>query len=148
MEYLETGEIVSVHGIKGEVKVYPWADYPEFLEDFDEFYIKNSKQQYQKLIAQEIRCHKNMVLVKFEGIDTVEIARTLIGKIAYIDKGLVELEEGRYFVADLIGCTVINAETQEIIGVVEDVDNFGASDIYTVKTSEGKSYLFPAVKDF
>ncbi|MEG0020066.1 MAG: 16S rRNA processing protein RimM, partial [Oscillospiraceae bacterium] len=65
MEYLETGEIVSVHGIKGEVKVYPWADYPEFLEDFDEFYIKNSKQQYQKLTVQEIRCHKNMVLVKF-----------------------------------------------------------------------------------
>ncbi len=64
MNYIQTGEIVSVHGIKGEVKVYPWADYPEFLEEFDRFYIQKNKMHFQAMNAEQVRCHKNMVIIK------------------------------------------------------------------------------------
>lgn len=148
MNYIQTGEIVSVHGIKGEVKVYPWADYPEFLEEFDRFYIQKNKMHYQGLNAEQVRCHKNMVIIKFEGIDTVEMARNYIGKIVYIDRDEIELEEGTYFIEDLIGCTVINDETDQEIGKVDSVDNFGASDVYTIKNDEGKEFMFPAVDEF
>ena len=148
MNYIESGEIVSVHGIKGEVKVYPWAEYPEFLEEFDRFYIKVNKMHYMAFDAEEVRCHKNMVLIKFEGIDTVEQARELIGKIVYLDRDEIELEEGTYFIEDLIGCKVINDETEEDIGTVQAVDNFGASDVYTILNAEGKDFMFPAVDEF
>ena len=148
MNYIETGEIVSVHGIKGEVKVYPWADYPEFLEEFDRFYIKVNKMHYKAFDAEEVRCHKNMVLIKFEGVDTVEQARELIGKVINLDRDEIELEEGTYFIEDLIGCKVINDETEEEIGTVQAVDNFGASDVYTIEGEGGKEYMFPAVDEF
>ena len=148
MNYIQTGEIVSVHGIKGEVKVYPWADYPEFLEEFDRFYIQANKMHYKALYAEEVRCHKNMVLIKFEGIDTVEQAREYIGKIIYLDRDEIELEEGTYFIEDLIGCTVINDETADILGTVKTVDNFGASDVYTIVNAQGREFMFPAVDEF
>ncbi|MBQ6930033.1 MAG: 16S rRNA processing protein RimM [Oscillospiraceae bacterium] len=148
MNYIETGEIVSVHGIKGEVKVYPWADYPEFLEEFDRFYIKVNKMHYKAFDAEEVRCHKNMVLIKFEGIDTVEQARELIGKVINLDRDEIELEEGTYFIEDLMGCTVINDDTDETVGTVKAVDNFGASDVYTIEADDGKEYMFPAVDEF
>ena len=148
MNYIQTGEIVAVHGIKGEVKVYPWADYPEFLEEFDRFYIQANRMHYKALDAQEVRCHKNMVLIKFEGIDTVEQAREYIGKILYLDRDEIELEEGTYFIEDLIGCSVINDETAETVGEVKAVDNFGASDVYTIVNAQGKEFMFPAVDEF
>ena len=126
MNYIQTGEIVAVHGIKGEVKVYPWADYPEFLEEFDTFFIQVNKMHYKAFYAQEVRCHKNMVLIKFEGIDTVEQAREYIGKVIYLDRDEIELEEGTYFIEDLIGCTVVNDETDAVMGEVKDVNNVGA----------------------
>lgn len=148
MNYIQTGEIVAVHGVKGEVKVYPWADYPEFLEEFDRFYIQTNKMHYKAFDATEVRCHKNMVLIKFEGIDTVEQAREYIGKVICLDRDEIELEEGTYFVEDLIGCTVINDETNAEIGKVTAVDNFGASDVYTIKDAQDKEYMFPAVDEF
>ena len=148
MNYIQTGEIVAVHGIKGEVKIYPWADYPEFLEEFDRFYIKVNKMHYKAFDAEEVRCHKNMVLIKFEGIDTVEQARELIGKVINLDRDEIELEEGTYFIEDLIGCTVVDDATEKVVGVVKAVDNFGASDVYTIESEDGKEYMFPAVDEF
>ena len=148
MSYIETGEIVALHGIKGEVKVYPWADYPEFLEEFDRFYIKANKMHYKCYGAEEVRCHKNTVLIKFSGIDTVEQARELIGKVICLDKDEIELEEGTYFIEDLVGCKIINDETDKIIGTVSAVDNYGASDVYTILDASGKEFMFPAVDEF
>ena len=148
MNYIETGEITSLHGINGEVKVYPWADYPQFLEEFDTFYIKKNKMHFQRLKATSVRAHKNTVLIRFEGIDNTELARNLIGKVIYIDREEIELEEGFYFVADLIGCSVVNHETGEEIGTVVDVKNHGASDIYYIEGKNGQEYMFPAVEEF
>lgn len=148
MNYIETGEIVTVHGIKGDVKVYPWADYPQFLEEFDTFYIAKGKSGFQKLKAVSVRTQKNMVIIHFEGYDNPEDARVLIGKTIYLDRDEIELEEGSYFVADLIGCKVVNRETGRSIGTVKDVKNLGASDIYYISGNDGKEYLFPAVDEF
>jgi len=103
---------------------------------------------YKAFDAEEVRCHKNMVLIKFEGIDTVEQARELIGKVINLDRDEIELEEGTYFIEDLIGCTVINDDTDETVGTVKAVDNFGASDVYTIEAYDGKEYMFPAVDEF
>ena len=148
MEYIETGEIVTVFGIKGEVKVYPWADYPRFLEEFSTFYIKDRNGTYKKLTATSVRTQKNMVIIQFEGINTVEIARTLVGNVLYLDKDSIPMEDGRFFVADLIGCKVIDNDTKEIIGTVKDVKNLGSCDIYFINGTDGKEYLFPAVDEF
>ncbi|MBR5521777.1 MAG: 16S rRNA processing protein RimM [Oscillospiraceae bacterium] len=148
MNYIETGEIISIHGIRGEVKVYPWADYPQFLEEFDTFYIKKNKMHFQRLKATSVRAHKNTVLIRFEGIDNTELARNLVGKVLYLDRDEIELEEGTYFVADLIGCKVVNGETAEEIGTVTDVKFLGASDIYYIQGNDGKEYMFPAVDEF
>ncbi len=148
MNYIETGEIISVHGIRGEVKVYPWADYPEFLEEFDRFYIKVNRMHYKAFDAEQVRCHKNTVLIKFKGIDTVEQARELIGKVINLDRDEIELEDGTYFIQDLIGCSVVDNATDDVIGTLTAVDNFGASDIYTIQDKDGKEYMFPAVDEF
>ena len=148
MNYIETGEITPLHGIHGEVKVYPWADYPEFLEEFDTFYIKKNKMHYQRMRATSVRTHKGMVLIQFEGIDNTELARNLIGKVIYLDRDEIELEEGFYFVADLIGCKIVNVETEEEIGTLTDVKNLGASDIYYIEGKNGEEFMFPAVEEF
>ncbi len=148
MNYIETGEIISIHGIRGEVKVYPWADYPRFLEEFDTFYIKKNKMHFQRLTATSVRAHQNTVLIQFAGIDNTELARNLVGKVLYLDRDEIELEEGTYFVADLVGCMVVNGETGEEIGTVTDVKFLGASDIYYIQGNDGKEYMFPAVDEF
>ncbi len=148
MNYIETGEIVTVFGIKGEVKVYPWADYPQFLEEFDTFYIQKNRMKYEAMEAESVRTQKNMVIIKFKGIDDVDTARKLVGKTLYLDRDEIELEEGSYFVADLIGCTVIDDDRDSVIGTVISVDNFGASDVYTIRNSEGAEFFFPAVDEF
>ncbi len=148
MNYIETGEIVTVFGIKGEVKVYPWADYPQFLEEFDTFYIQKNRMKYEAMEAESVRTQKNMVIIKFAGIDDVDTARKLVGKTLYLDRDEIELEEGSYFVADLIGCTVIDDDKDSVIGTVVSVDNFGASDVYTIRNGEGGEFYFPAVDEF
>ena len=148
MQYIETGEIISLHGIRGEVKVYPWADYPQFLEEFDTFYIQKNKMYYQPLHAVNVRTHKNVVIIQFEGIDNTETARNLIGKTLYLDRDEIELEENTYFVADLIGCRVVNYLDGTEIGQITDVQNLGAGDIYFIQTARGKQVLFPAVDEF
>ena len=148
MEYIETGEIVTVFGIRGEVKVYPWADYPGFLEEFDTFYLSEGKKGYVRMKAENVRVQKNMVIIKFAGTDTVEAARGLVGRTVYLDRDEIELEDGTYFVVDLIGCEVIEDSTGKSLGRVESVDNYGANDVYTVKDGNGKEFLFPAVDEF
>ncbi len=148
MEYIQTGEIVSTHGIKGEIKIYPHADHPQMFLDFDTFYIKKNKMHYKELKVETIRVHKNMVLVKFLDIDSVELARNLIGSEVYLNKDEIELPEGRYFVSDLIGSSVVNDDTNEVYGSIYDIKFLGASDIYYIKNEEGKEFMFPAVDEF
>lgn len=142
-QYLEIGKIVSVQGIKGEVRVNPWSDSPDFLLEFDEFYYENGKE---KITILNSRVQKNVVILKIEGIDTVEEAQKLRNKILYINREDIELEDGVYFIQDLIGVKVINKDDNSIIyGDIVDVSPTGANDVYHIKADDGKLYYIPAI---
>lgn len=142
--YLETGRIVGTHGVRGELRVQPWSDNPAFLAGFDAFYLDSRGEK--RLEAERVRPHGNVVLLKARGVDTIEEAEKLRGKVLYIDRSAIRLEEGRYFIQDLIGCKVVDADSGETLGSLSDVSETGANDVWHVKR-EGKEYLVPAIPD-
>lgn len=143
-QYLETGKITGTHGLKGEVRVQPWADSPEFLAEFDELYLDKGSR---KIEITSSRVHKNMLIMKIKGIDTIEEADALRNKVLYMNRDDVELEEGAYFIQDLIGLDVIDDDTGERLGSLDDVSETGANDVYHVKTDDGRVFLIPVIPD-
>ena len=141
-QFLQAGQIVSTHGVQGEVKILPWADAPEFLLDFDTFYLNG--KPYEVVSS---RVHKTCVLAKLRGVDTPEAAILLRGQTVSIDRSGVKLPEGTVFIADLIGCRVLNDDTGEELGTLRDVLTLPSSDVYVIGGA-GKQYMIPAVKEF
>lgn len=144
--YLEAGKFVSTHGVLGELKAYPYCDGPEFLCGFEQFYL--SPEGGSPVRVETARVHKNITLVKLAGVDSVEAARVFINKMFYIHRSQVTLPQGRYFIQDLIGCAVKDADTGALYGTITDVTNNGASDIYAIRKENGQTALFPAVDAF
>ncbi len=142
-QYLEIGKIVSVFGLKGEVKVQPWCDTPDFLCEFDTLYWKSGTP----VNVVHSRVQKNIVVMKLEGCDTVEEAQKLRGRVLYMDRDDVELEEGAYFVQDLIGLKVVDAETGEEYGALAEVSETGANDVYHLRRPDGTMCYIPAIPD-
>ncbi|MCI7767733.1 MAG: ribosome maturation factor RimM [Oscillospiraceae bacterium] len=141
--FLEIGKIVAVQGLKGEVRVDPWCDSPDFLCEFEQLYFNKGETPVTVVKA---RPHKNIVLMKIEGVDTPEDAQKLRGKILYMDREDVELEEGCYFVQDLIGLEVVDADDGRVYGKLSQVTATGANDVYHIKDGD-KEYLIPAIPD-
>ena len=140
--YIETGKIVGPHGVRGMVRVQPWADSGEFLRKFSNFYLdENGKETLE---VKTVQPHGNVVLIAFRGVDTIESAEALRGKILYIRREDAALPEGRYFVSDLIGCAVFDSESGDKLGELTDVSKTGANDVWHIKKDE-KEYLLPAV---
>lgn len=142
--FLETGKIVTTHGIAGEVRVYPWCDAPDFLLGFDTLYLDRGRQPVQ---VENARVHKNIVILKLAGVDTMDDALLLRNKILYIDRDDVELEEGEYFVQDLIGLAVLDADTGREYGTLTEVSQTGANDVYHIRRDGGPERLIPAIPD-
>lgn len=142
-EYLEAGKIVNTHGIRGEVKIMPYCDSPELLCDFDRLFMGKSLKE---IYIERSRVQKNMIICKIEGVDTPEDAEKLRNKMLYMHRDDLELDEDTYFIQDLIGMTVKDADTGEIYGIIDDVFQTGANDVYSIKNSD-KSYLVPAIAD-
>ena len=143
---LEIGQIVNTFGIKGFVKVNPFVDDVLRFDDLEKVYIRRNKE-IKELQVEEVKYHKNMVLVKFKGIDKVEDAELLRNFYLEVDReNAIELEEGEYFIADLLGMNVLTEENEQL-GKLEDIFNAGSSDIYVVKTEEGKQILLPAISE-
>ncbi len=140
---LEAGKIVTVFGLKGEVKVQPWCDTPDFLCEFDTLYYKSGTP----VNVERSRVQKNMVIMKIEGTDSVEEAQKLRNRVLYIDRDDVELDEGCYFIQDLIGLTVIESKDGKVYGRLSDVSQTGANDVYHIKAEDGKEYLIPAIPE-
>lgn len=140
---LEIGKITSIFGIKGEVKVQPWCDAPELLCEFDTLYWKSGTP----VVIERSRVQKNMVIMKIEGVDDPDTARKLRNRVLYMDRADVELDEGSYFIADLIGLAVSDSRTGETYGTLCDVTETGANDVYHIKTEDGKVLLIPAIPE-
>ena len=139
--FLEAGQIVNTHGIRGEVKIVPWCDTPEFLCGFDTFYLDGAPVK-----VESARAHKGNVIAKLAGVDDVNGAMRLKNKVISIDRSGVILPPGRHFIADLMGLDVIDAATDEKIGVVADVLTPPAHEVYVVKGEH--EYMIPAVDEF
>ncbi|MCI6640510.1 MAG: ribosome maturation factor RimM [Pygmaiobacter massiliensis] len=144
--YLEAGKFVTTHGVMGELKAYPYCDGPEFLCGFKRFYL--SPQGGSPLVVESARVQKNVTLIKLQGVDSLEAARGYVNRMFYISRADVKLPQGRYFVQDIIGCQVKDADTDQLYGQVIEVTSNGPQDIYSVKTPDGRVVLFPAVEAF
>lgn len=145
-EFFEIGQIVNTFGIKGMVKIYPYTENVERFEKLKKVCLvnKNSKKEYE---IEEVKYHKNMVLVKFKGIDTPEEAENLRNFYVQIErKDATPLEEGSYYIADLIGLEVYTDEDEKL-GILEDIFNTGSNDVYVVKDNNGKQILLPGIDE-
>ena len=140
-QYLQTGKIVSTHGVRGKVKLLPWADSPEFLLQFDTLWIGGRAYR-----VESSRVQKTCVLVKLAGIDTVEAASALRDQVVSIDRADAQLPQGSIFIADLLGLPVYDGET--LLGTLAEVMPTPANDIYVVKSEDGQEHLIPSVPDF
>ncbi len=143
--FLEVGKIVSTHGVQGEVRVQPWCDSTDFLCQFDTLYMDRLGNSAADVIR--ARPHGNVVVMKLKGIDSMDEAATLRGKLLYISREDVRLDEGAYFVQDLLGMQVLDADTGEIYGVVDDVSETGANDVYHICFPDGTVHYIPAIPD-
>lgn len=141
-EYLEIGKITSTHGIRGEVRFQPWCDSPEFLKQFKTLYYD---KKGEKPVKVSCRPNGEMAIVRIDGIDTVEEAAKLRNKVLYMKRADARLRDGQYFIQELIGCSVIDADDESITyGVISDVSQTGANDVWHIEKDE-KEYLIPAI---
>jgi 16S rRNA processing protein RimM len=142
-QYLELGKIVGTHGVRGEMRVQPWCDSPAFFQQFHTLYFSRDGESPATVVS--CRPHGNVMLVKLGGIDTMEAAATLRGRVLFMNRGDVTLAEGDYFIQDLIGCRVTDADTGRLYGTLTDVSATGANDVWHVQDDSGKEYLLPAI---
>ena len=138
-DFLETGKIVSTHGLHGEVKILPWADSPDFLLEFDRVFLE--KKEYA---VEDARVQKTCVLMKLEGVDTVEDAAKLRDQVVFIARDDIALEDGAIFIQDLLGLPVLTDGAE--IGTLKEVISTGANDVFYVKGEH--EYMIPAVPEF
>lgn len=139
-KYLEAGIIVNTHGIKGEVKIQPWADSAEFLSEFKYLYIDGKPAELESA-----RIHKDCLIAQFKGVSDVNAAMVMKNKIVSIDRDDVRLPKGTFFIQDLIGATVSD-ESGNVLGKLTDVLELPSSNVYVV-TGE-REILVPAVPQF
>ncbi len=146
MDFLEVGKIINTHGLKGEVKIATWTDYPEDFEEIGKVYIK-TKAGNEVLNILNVKYQKNNIIVKFKEISDINEAEKYKGLVVLADReDLPELEDGAHYIADLIGLEVVD-EDGEVLGKLVDVFNTGANDIYDVKRAGKRNLLLPVIDE-
>jgi 16S rRNA processing protein RimM len=140
-ELIETGKIVNTFGNRGEVRILPWADSPDFLTGFEHFYIDGMPV---KVLS--ARVQKGCVIATLEGVVDIDDAIRMKNKIIKIKKDDVKLKEGSYFITDLIGLEVIDNETGETLGTLSDILSLPSNNVYVIKGK--REILVPAVPEF
>lgn len=139
-EFLEIGKIVNTHGVRGEVKVQPWADSPEFLLDFKTLYLDE-----KPLRVRSGRVHKGMAILALEGVEDVNAAMALKNRVLFIRRSDARLPSGSFFLQDIIGAKVVTEQGEEL-GELADVLDMPASAVYVVRGA--REILIPAVPEF
>ena len=145
-DLLQVGVITSTHGIRGEVKVFPTTDDPNRFRKLKQVILDTGKEQLDMEIA-SVKFFKNQVIVKFKGIDDInDVEKYRKAGIYVTRENAVPLGENEYFIADLIGLKVISDDEEEL-GLIDDVLQTGANDVYIVKKEQTPDLLIPAIKD-
>lgn len=145
-DYLELGQIVGTHGVKGEIRINPWCDSPDFAKKFKTVYFDSQGNNSIKVVSS--RPHGNIILMKLENIDTVEAAQALRNKVLYIKRSDAKLPQGSWFIEELIGCEVYDADDQQrVYGTVTDVLSTGANDVWQITDGNGEEYLIPSIRE-
>lgn len=124
--------------------MFPYADSPEFLTDFSTLYFDGGQLPVKVLSA---RVQKGVAVLLLEGFDNVDAAHALRGRILYIDRDSVDLEQGEYFIQDLVGLSVVDADSGIIYGTLSEVSPTGANDVYHITTADGSVKLIPAIRE-
>lgn len=146
-QLLRVGVITTSHGIRGEVKVFPTTDDIHRFDDLDEVILQNKREQLT-LHVEHVKYFKNIVIVKFKeynNINDVEMFRKC--DLFVTRENAVPLEEGEYFICDIIGAQVKNEEDGKVIGKVKDVLETGANLVFSIGSNEGKELLFPSIPE-
>lgn len=141
--FFNIGKIVGTHGVRGEVKIYPYTD---DLDQFGEYaYLWVEKE---KIEIESTRVHKNMVLIKFKGFKDANAVMPIINKLVYIERDMKNDDGEGHYIVDLIGCHILS-EAGEEIGVLKDVLQNTSQDIYLIKRNDGKDdFMLPVVDAF
>ena len=139
-EYLDCGRIVNTHGVRGEVRIVPWADSPDFLCRFSTLYIDGAPRR-----VLSSRVHKGSVIAKLDGVDTVEAAMLLRDKTVQIRRADARLRSGAFFLADIIGLKVVD-ETGRALGTLKEVLSPSVQQVYVIEGE--REILIPAVPEF
>lgn len=143
-QYLEIGKIVGTHALKGEVKVQPWCDDASFFKKFKTLYFGKNGETALNIVS--ARPHGNVAILKIEGIDNPEKAQEIRGRILYIKRSDAKLKDGQYFIAELIGCKVVDdSDEAKEYGTICDVSQTGANDVWHIKGKDGREYLIPSI---
>ena len=140
--YLEAGKAVGTHGIKGELRVEPWCDTPAILCGFKTLFLGADGAKPVSVVS--ARVHGSLVLMKLDGVDSIEAAETFRGKIFFGARADFHKDEGAYFIQELLDSKVFHADSGALLGVLTDVSPTGANDVWHI-TKDGKEYLIPAI---
>lgn len=143
-QFLEVGMVNNTHGIRGELKFTLWCDDINYLKQLNVLYLDDKGEKPVKIIS--VRPQKNIAILKLENINTIEQAEELKGRVLYCNRDDAVIDENANYIADLIGCYVVDVDTEEEYGQVKDVLNYGSCDIYDIE-SWGKHTLIPATPD-
>lgn len=144
-DFFKVGIITSTHGVRGEVKVYPTTDDMRRFKRLKEVILDTGKEQLSMEI-ESVKFFKQFVILKFKGIDNInDVEKYRKSELLVTRKNAVRLAKDEYFIADLMGLTVKN-EDGEDIGVIHDVMETGANDVYVIDLNDGRELLLPAIK--
>ncbi len=144
-ELFQVGIITSTHGVRGEVKVFPTTDDVKRFKRLKEVILDTGKEKIN-LEVEGVKFFKQMVILKFKGIDTLNDVEQYRQKSIYVTRAnAVRLSKDEYFVADLIGLQVIDEENKDL-GTLVDVMSTGANDVYVINLTDGRELLLPAIK--
>ena len=145
-ERFQVGIISSTHGVRGEVKVFPTTDDVKRFKKLKQVILDTGREELL-LQIQGVKFFKQFAIVKFKDYDSINDIEKYRGKSLYVERAdAVSLKKDEYFIADLMGCKVED-EDGNSLGILKDVMETGANDVYIVTTPDGKELLFPAIKE-
>ena len=145
-DMLRVGVFANTHGVRGEIKVFPTTDDAQRFKKLKKVYLDTGKEKMELEIT-SVRFFKNLVILKFKGIDNINDIEKYKGKDLLVTREqAVPLEEDEYFIYDIIGAKVVTEDGKDF-GELKEVLQTGANDVYVIENKEGKEYLFPAIKE-